>query len=104
MPKPVAVKPLQNFQLWVRYADGLEGKVDLTEYAGRGVFTLWNDYRNFEHVRVGDDGAIVWNDEVEMCPDSIYLKISGKAAEDLYPKLRELRENAGNQPVLRNTH
>jgi hypothetical protein len=87
----------------VRYADGVEGIVDLSEFAGRGVFEIWNDYRNFEKVRVEPDGAIAWNEDVEMCPDAIYLKISGKTPEEIFPKLRELNQNAGNQPVLRNS-
>ena len=48
MRRPVAIKPLKDFRLWVQYADGIEGVVDLSEFAGRGVFALWNDYRNFE--------------------------------------------------------
>jgi len=101
--KPISLKPLKDYRLWVRYADGVEGIVDLSEFAGRGVFEIWNDYGNFEKVRIEPDGAIAWNEDVEMCPDAIYLKISGKTPEEIFPKLRELNQNAGNQPVLRNS-
>jgi hypothetical protein len=104
MTKPIAIKPLDAFRLWLRYSDGIEGIVDLGEFAGRGVFEIWNDYRNFERVRIESDGAIAWTDDVEMCPDALYLKITGKTPEELFPKLRELRAHAGNQPVLRNSH
>ena len=104
MRKPIALKPLQDYRLWVQYADGVEGVVDLSEFAGRGVFSLWNDYRNFEKVAIGGDGAIVWNDDVEMCPDAIYLKVAGKTSEELFPSLWGPHENAGNKPVLRHSH
>jgi hypothetical protein len=104
MHKPISIKPLNDFRLWVQYPDGVEGVVDLSEFAGRGVFSLWNDYRNFQQVSVGRDGAIAWNEDVEICPDAIYLKVAGKAVEEVFPALREPRNNAGNQPVLRNSH
>ena len=44
------VKPLENFCLYVKYSDGTEGKVDLSEFAGKGVFALWDDYGQFEKV------------------------------------------------------
>lgn len=36
--KPVAVKALADFRLWVRYADGAEGVVDLSDLARRRAF------------------------------------------------------------------
>ena len=43
MPKPVAVKPLPDFRIWIRYDDGVEGIVDLSDLAAGGVFAAWND-------------------------------------------------------------
>lgn len=94
MPVPVAVKALENYRLWVRFSDGVEGTVDLSEYAGKGVFEIWNDYRTFLNVHIGPGGEIVWSEQVDMCPDAIYLKITGKKPEDLFPKLQEMFEYA----------
>ena len=44
MFKPVGVRALSNYKLWLRYSDGAEGEVDLSEFAGRGVFKLWDEY------------------------------------------------------------
>ncbi len=90
MPIPVEVKPLDNYRLWVKYLDGIEGVVDLSDLAGKGVFALWNDYREFEKVHIGPGGEIAWGDQIDLCPDSIYLKMTGKRPEDLFPRLREL--------------
>ena len=37
------VKPLKNFCLQIKFSDGVEGVVDLSEFAGKGVFALLND-------------------------------------------------------------
>jgi hypothetical protein len=90
MLKPIGVKPLDNYRLWVKYSDGVEGVVDLSDLAGDGVFALWNDYREFQKVHIGPHGELAWNEDVDLCGDSIYLKITGKKPEDIFPKLREL--------------
>ncbi len=88
MFKPVAITTLSDYRLWLRYEDGNEGEVDLSNLAGRGVFSLWNDYSEFEKARIAEDGAIYWNDEVEICPDATYMKLTEKHPEDLFPKLK----------------
>mgnify|MGYP001580369512 CR=1 FL=1 len=90
MPTPIEVKPLEKYQLWVKYSDGIEGVVDLSDLVGKGVFALWIDYQEFQKVHIGSSGEIAWSEEIDICPDAIYLKITGKKPEDLFPKLREL--------------
>ena len=89
MPKPTEVRPLDNYRIWIKYSDGIEGVVDLSDLAGVGVFALWNDYREFQKVHIGTSGEIAWNEQIDICPDSTYLKITGKNPEDIFPKLRE---------------
>lgn len=88
MFKPIEVKALQDYKLWVKYADGVEGKVDLSHLVGKGVFALWNDYAAFEKVYIGDYGEIAWSDEIDICPDTVYMKITGKTPEELFPNLK----------------
>ena len=38
MEKAVQAKPLDDYRLWLKYADGPEGEVDLSDLAGRGVW------------------------------------------------------------------
>jgi hypothetical protein len=65
----------------------LPEEVDLSHLAGRGVFSLWQDYADFQKVRLGPSGEIAWSDEVELCPDSMYLKLTGKNLEEVFPNL-----------------
>ncbi len=96
MPTVTEVKPLKDYRLWVRFSGGVEGTVDLSDFVGKGVFANWNDYREFEKVHIGPSGEIAWSDVIDMDPDAIYLKITGKKPEDLFPKLRELIQYAGD--------
>lgn len=90
LPVLTEVKPLKNFRLHVKFSDGVEGTVDLSDFAGKGVFALWNDYSQFEKVTVGSSGELVWNEDVDMDGLGIYLKLTGKRPEDVLPKLQEL--------------
>lgn len=87
-PKPISVRALAGYKLWLQYSDGVEGVVDLSHLVGKGVFSFWNDVAAFQKVHIGDHGEIVWNDEVDLCPDSMYLRITGLKPEELFPNLR----------------
>jgi hypothetical protein len=88
MLDPLEVKALTGSRIWIRYADGEEGEVDLSHLAGQGVFTLWEDEEKWKNVRIAEDGAIRWSEDVELCPDATYLKLTGKSPEEAFPKLK----------------
>lgn len=85
--KITALRPMPDHRLWLRFDDGVEGAVDLSDMVGVGVFALWNDSAAFDAVRVGELGDAVWSDQVELCPDALYLKVTGLKPADLYPAL-----------------
>lgn len=80
MARPEEVRALEGYCLWLRYSDGVEGEVDLSHLAGRGVFKAWKDRAFFESVRIDEAGAISWGEGIELCPDALYLKLTGKIA------------------------
>ena len=86
MLKPVAVEPREGFCIWIRYEDGAEGEIDLSDVAGKGVFKVWEDRNFFERVYVSDHRSIAWDDELELCPDSLYMELTG-ISWDEYKKL-----------------
>ena len=94
MFEPIEVRPLPNFRLHLRYADGVEGEVDLSRFAGQGVFALWDEPGAFDEAHVTPEGAVAWSDEVEICGDSLYLEITGRRPEEVFPKLSPLAANA----------
>jgi hypothetical protein len=94
MFKLLEVKALPDYKLRLRYTDGTEGEVDLSDFAGRGVFKLWNDYSAFEGVYIGAQGQIAWSDEIDMCPDALYLRLTEKRPEEVFPNLSEMGVDA----------
>ena len=89
MVKPVDVTPLPGYRLRLRYADGVEGEVDLSGLVGKGVFRLWDDSNAFEAVSIGSSGEIRWSDEVDLCADALYMQITAKSPEEVFPNLRK---------------
>jgi hypothetical protein len=82
------VKVLPGYRLELEFDDGVSGTVDLSENVGKGVFALWCDPLAFEQVRIGSSGELVWGDQIDLCPDALYLKVTGKKPEDIFPALR----------------
>ena len=87
--KITEAKPLEKYKLFVRFDDGVSGVVDLSDIAGRGVFEAWNREGVFEQVRITELGALEWPGELDLCPDSLYLKVTGKQPEEVFPALRK---------------
>ncbi|PJA27559.1 MAG: DUF2442 domain-containing protein [candidate division Zixibacteria bacterium CG_4_9_14_3_um_filter_46_8] len=94
MFKIVAVKMLRRYQLWIRFSDGKEGEVDLSDLAGRGVFKAWEAPAIFEAVRIDESGSLVWPNDIDLCSDSLYLRLTGKSPEELFPNLRAVKTGA----------
>jgi Protein of unknown function (DUF2442) len=94
MAKLIEVQAREHFHLWLRYSDGVEGEVDLSDLAGHGVFALWQQPGAFDKVRLGPAGDVVWDEQVDLCPDMLYLRLTGKRPQDLFPTLKETQVHA----------
>ncbi|MEQ1897357.1 MAG: DUF2442 domain-containing protein [Vicinamibacterales bacterium] len=94
MPHPTTVKALPGFRIWLKYDDGVEGEVDLSDMAGRGVFKAWSDESVWNGAHIGASGAIEWNADLDLCPDAMYLRLTGKEPRDLFPSLRSVVTHA----------
>ncbi|MCY3944451.1 MAG: DUF2442 domain-containing protein [Gemmatimonadetes bacterium] len=83
MIRPVAVEAREGRRIWLRYSDGASGEVDLSGMVGIGVFKAWDEPGCFEDVHIAPHRAIAWNDDLELCPDALYMEITGKSLEQL---------------------
>ncbi len=88
MRRVTAVRVLGNYRLELSFDDGAVGNVDLGDLAGRGVFEVWNEPGAFAKVRIGSSGELAWGDDIDLCPDSLYLRATGKKPEDLFSSLQ----------------
>jgi len=90
MHKVIKVNVLENYRLDLTFADSTRGIADLSDLAGSGVFKLWDSYDEFKMVKIGDTGELIWRDQIDLCPDSLYLRVTGKNAEDIFPCLKHV--------------
>ena len=94
MIRPTEVEPREGYRIWLRYSDGTAGEIDLSHLAGRGVFKDWNDRTCFETVHIAPAGGIAWGEDGELCPDALYMQLTGKAVTEVMPGAQLLVENA----------
>ena len=89
MLKPIEVKALPNYHLYLRYEDGASGEIDLSELVTKGIFSVLQDNKEFQKVYIGEYGQIAWNDQLELCPDSLYFELTGKNPKSFFRSLNE---------------
>jgi hypothetical protein len=75
----VAVNPLGDYRLHLRFEDGVEGVVDLAHHLSfRGVFEPLRDPAWFARVRVDRElGTVVWPNGADLDPDVLYGRLTG---------------------------
>ena len=94
MIQPIYVEPRPGYRIWVEYSDGMAGEIDLSGFVGRGAFEVRSNPGYFEKVRIASHRAIAWDDDIELCSDALYLKLTGKSVEEVMPGAKFLAENA----------
>ena len=87
--KIVEARPLDNYRIWLKFNEGTFGEVDLSHLVGKGVFVLWNKYENFKTFSIENGRSLIWSEELDIDADSLYLRLTGKKPEELFPALKE---------------
>lgn len=80
-------KVLDGYRLDLVFDDGTVGVADVSDLAGRGIFSAWNDRSLFENVTIGTGGELVWAGGPDLCADSLYLRVTGKRPAGIFPSL-----------------
>jgi len=88
MKQIVAVNVLEGYRVWLRFADGVEGVVDFSTKPRVGVYAAWQDYAFFRRARVGAHGDLVWDDEIDFCPDALWLQVTGQSPQGLETQIK----------------
>lgn len=77
--KIIACKPRANYHIWIRFDDGLEGEVDLSNLVGKGIFKAWDSFEFFNKVRVDPKkDTLTWGEDIDLDPYVLREKISKK--------------------------
>ena len=74
-------RPFPDYRIWIRFADGLEGEIDLSDLVGKGVFAAWNDPAEFRKAYVDPDThTVAWPGDIDLAPDALYADILAQKA------------------------
>jgi len=80
MHRITACKAEEDYKLWLRFEDGLEGSVFLGNLLEIGAFQLWRDVREFEKVSVDPDTATVtWEGGIRLDSDVLYQDLASRS-------------------------
>jgi hypothetical protein len=67
--KIIACEARSNYILWVRFDDGVEGEVNLSNLVGQGVFKAWESLEFWQSVKVDPESETVsWGEEIDLDP------------------------------------
>ncbi|MDE2989173.1 MAG: DUF2442 domain-containing protein [Chloroflexota bacterium] len=84
--QPVEVEARDRWRIWVAFADGVNGEVDLSDMADEPICAAWRDPVFWRRVRITDYRAVAWSDDIELCADSLYMELTGLKPRELYPQ------------------
>jgi Protein of unknown function (DUF2442) len=70
-----------NYRVWLRFADGLSGEIDLERELWGPVFVPLRDVAEFAKLRVEPDlGTIVWPNGADLAPEFLYDEVKAALA------------------------
>ena len=79
MHKIVRVENQGVYRLKIKFQDGVEGSVDLSDMVGKGIFSAWKDYQKFSQVFIDPQShALAWPGGMDLAPDALYEDIQRK--------------------------
>ena len=87
LPHPTRVEPREGFRIWLEFSDGASGEVDLSHLAGKGVFQAWDDRKFFEQVSLDDYPTVTWPGEIDLCPETLYVSVTGIQTPEVRPQV-----------------
>lgn len=67
------VKPLDDYKLLLKFSNGEIKIFDVSPLLEKSVYRPLKDLRLFNKVHIIYGYTIAWNDEIDMCPDSLYM-------------------------------
>jgi hypothetical protein len=83
----IDAKTQTGFRVFLKFNDGTSGVVDFSSFAGKGVFSKWLESGFFDAMKINAAGALEWPGGLDLCPDALYMQLTGKSPEDLYSSI-----------------
>lgn len=84
IPRVVEVQPLQGYRLWVRFQDGKDGTIDLSNELWGPMFEPLKDPDLFFQARVDPDlETVIWPNGADLAPEFLYQAAQHDASVDV---------------------
>lgn len=79
----IEVKPLNNYQLYLKFEDNQEGIINLEQVIKfEGIFSPLKDLEYFRTVKINPDwGTIYWDNGADLDPDVLYSIITHQSIQ-----------------------
>ncbi|MEP7234280.1 MAG: DUF2442 domain-containing protein [Ignavibacteriota bacterium] len=82
--KVTFVEPVRDYRLFIRFADGAEGTIDLSDIPRDGVFEQWSAPGFFQKVFIDPKtGTLAWPGEIDLDPYVLYSRATGQRIEEV---------------------
>ena len=79
----IDIKVIDNFKLWLHYSDNTSGIVDMSYLLKLNIFKPLENTSFFKKVYIHPEtNAVAWSDDLDICPDNLYLKLKGLSFEE----------------------
>jgi hypothetical protein len=76
IPRVVAVSYVRDFTLRVRFADGVEGEIDLASELDGAIFEPLKDRTYFQQARLNSElHTVGWPNGADFAPEFLYERI-----------------------------
>ena len=72
MTRLIRAEARPGYRLYLQFADGTSGEVDLSTRLFGPMFSPLKDAATFAAVRIDDFGAPVWPNGADLAPDALY--------------------------------
>jgi hypothetical protein len=80
-PDVIQVKATSDFFIEAQFATGELRRFDMRPYLDYPAFTSLRDIELFMRAHV-EHGVVVWNDEIDLSPDTLYLRGTRSTVEE----------------------
>lgn len=75
-PELLDARPLDGYRVWLRFADGAEGEIDLDGELWGEMFEPLKDPGRFRELRVHPElRTLVWPNGADLAPEFLYGKL-----------------------------
>ncbi len=81
MHRVIGVRPLPAYRLFVEFADGVKGEVDISQRLFGPVFEPLKDETIFAQAAIDEFGVVCWPCGADLAPDALHENLAGVVAK-----------------------